>query len=529
MILNQMMPRSVWIGPLPSDNVSASESHLYSDCKQELWQPLLCQGVLNYPVIDWFWNNTLSQWISQHTMDNQHWFQDMAADSGDEAYKAEDIYGDCFPVADTSTPYARSQTTAAGVSAVNVGRDFGPSHLPHNKEPAGNEQMFLSNLPTANGYGRGFGANYDNRQYSWQTYNTTGGNQTLGYLDCTDGLPSNPWQPSLPVFGEPLDAVQVSPNSFSSSVPSSATSEAMASMNLDTMAAHGNTPVNPRVNSSVSGSFSGSDNSGSTWASSYPSTISPKMLRIHPSPTHTSSSESIQTSMLASVDSDLGPTAFENRHTRSPFHSLRPPQKPRKELPNKPGRPRTVPLPSPEPSSSKGKRPALPQGPSIHPPSTQKSKAAHIKQENHDEMPCAVEGPSAHGRGSTRIPDGARSAKDDFLVRSKLSGMTYREIRRKGNFTEAESTLRGRFRTLTKDKEARVRKPEWQDNDIRLLKKAVRKLNRGDEIMPTKTPWGQIADYIIEHGGSYHFGSATCHRKWKELVEEGKAGISEFS
>jgi hypothetical protein len=62
-----------------------------------------------------------------------------------------------------------------------------------------------------------------------------------------------------------------------------------------------------------------------------------------------------------------------------------------------------------------------------------------------------------------------RNAKDDFLVRSKLTGMSYKEIRRQGNFTEAESTLRGRFRTLTKHRDARVRKPEWCDNDVRIL------------------------------------------------------------
>lgn len=59
-----------------------------------------------------------------------------------------------------------------------------------------------------------------------------------------------------------------------------------------------------------------------------------------------------------------------------------------------------------------------------------------------------------------------RDAKDDFLVRSKLAGMSYKDIRRAGNFTEAESTLRGRFRTLTKHKAARVRRPEWDDNDV---------------------------------------------------------------
>lgn len=60
-----------------------------------------------------------------------------------------------------------------------------------------------------------------------------------------------------------------------------------------------------------------------------------------------------------------------------------------------------------------------------------------------------------------------RSAKDDFLVQKKQSGMTYKDIKREGGYTEAESTLRGRFRALTKAKSARVRKPEWTDNDVR--------------------------------------------------------------
>ena len=59
-----------------------------------------------------------------------------------------------------------------------------------------------------------------------------------------------------------------------------------------------------------------------------------------------------------------------------------------------------------------------------------------------------------------------RRACDEFLVRSKLAGKSYRDIRLEGRFTEAESTLRGRFRTLTKRKEQRVRKPQWHEKDV---------------------------------------------------------------
>ncbi|KAK1968829.1 hypothetical protein LY78DRAFT_679069 [Colletotrichum sublineola] len=111
-----------------------------------------------------------------------------------------------------------------------------------------------------------------------------------------------------------------------------------------------------------------------------------------------------------------------------------------------------------------------------------------------------------------------RSAKDEYLLKAKQDGLTYREIRVKGNFTEAESTLRGRYRTLTKNKEARVRKPEWTDKDIHLLQRAVRKFAKGNDPSSTKIPWKQVAEYIQRNGGSYLFGNATCRKKWDELV-----------
>lgn len=73
----------------------------------------------------------------------------------------------------------------------------------------------------------------------------------------------------------------------------------------------------------------------------------------------------------------------------------------------------------------------------------------------------------APGNSSKR--NARRNSKDGFLIRSKLSGMSYREIKVKGRFNEAESTLRGRFRTLTKRKEQRVRKPQWQERDVSTL------------------------------------------------------------
>jgi hypothetical protein len=58
-----------------------------------------------------------------------------------------------------------------------------------------------------------------------------------------------------------------------------------------------------------------------------------------------------------------------------------------------------------------------------------------------------------------------------------------------------------------------------------LLIKAVRKFARDDTSASTKVPWKTVGNYIIEKGGSYHFGNATCKKKWDELVEEGTTGL----
>ena len=70
---------------------------------------------------------------------------------------------------------------------------------------------------------------------------------------------------------------------------------------------------------------------------------------------------------------------------------------------------------------------------------------------------------------STSAAAAERQRKDDYLVRNKLAGMSYKDIKIAGEFDEAESTLRGRFRTLTKRKEQRVRKPEWKEKDVSLF------------------------------------------------------------
>lgn len=58
------------------------------------------------------------------------------------------------------------------------------------------------------------------------------------------------------------------------------------------------------------------------------------------------------------------------------------------------------------------------------------------------------------------------NSRDQQLLDLKKSGLSYKEIKEQYHFPEAESTLRGRYRTLTKTREDRVRKPEWKPDDV---------------------------------------------------------------
>ncbi|KAB8238478.1 uncharacterized protein BDW43DRAFT_306340 [Aspergillus alliaceus] len=123
-------------------------------------------------------------------------------------------------------------------------------------------------------------------------------------------------------------------------------------------------------------------------------------------------------------------------------------------------------------------------------------------------------------------------SRDAFLVECKRRGLSYKDIKRIGGFKEAESTLRGRFRTLTKSKDQRVRKPQWQEKDVNLLCEAVDACLEGEKQArsayslssrpPTasqlpKVSWKRVAEYIWTHGGSYQFGNATCKKKWCDI------------
>lgn len=57
-------------------------------------------------------------------------------------------------------------------------------------------------------------------------------------------------------------------------------------------------------------------------------------------------------------------------------------------------------------------------------------------------------------------------------------------------------------------------------DQIELLRKAVRKLGKGKgPAWLKKISWKEVAEYIVDNGGTYRFGNATCRKKWDELAE----------
>ncbi|KAK4545582.1 hypothetical protein LTR36_002932 [Oleoguttula mirabilis] len=111
--------------------------------------------------------------------------------------------------------------------------------------------------------------------------------------------------------------------------------------------------------------------------------------------------------------------------------------------------------------------------------------------------------------------------RDTYLVRMRRRGISYRDIKRGGRFREAESTLRGRYRVLTKDKGERVRSPKWTAEDERLLREAVEHCSRNGKgaAASRKIPWKRVSEYVKSNGGTYLFAPATCARKWDALQD----------
>lgn len=351
-----------------------------------------------------------------------------------------------------STPADGFHQTMGGYNV--SARDLGPSHLQstHHQQPnkgvLGSSSLHHTGWPTfqatyADKYSPPPFASIDSEGLKQQSLPAIFGDpSSTHYVGMHHGLPSADWasESAMPLLGEPMSCRGLAspPDTTYSSFSSLSASDAMASMSLDAPMSH---------HSMGSGDM---DMSAS-------STVSPKVLRINPSPAHTSSPESTYNTYFPTADGESsGASSFEHHRLPLVSSSKRLNAKGRKELPDNP-RPTGHQSVQSEVSSSSQR-------------SSNKHTVAHRPKHLPDIKPkprrISPTEPSSPRRQTRTAQAAERSRQDEFLIRSRRAGMTYRDIRREGNFKEAESTLRGRYRTLTKPKEERRRRPEWTGKDV---------------------------------------------------------------
>ncbi|KAG5970582.1 hypothetical protein E4U55_001574 [Claviceps digitariae] len=110
----------------------------------------------------------------------------------------------------------------------------------------------------------------------------------------------------------------------------------------------------------------------------------------------------------------------------------------------------------------------------------------------------------------------SRTREDRILIACRENGMSYKKIKVVHGFNVSESTLRGRYRSLTKESSQRPRKPRWTTRDVELLLEAVPLCTR--KTTRKKVSWKGVSQYICDHGGTHAFAFTTCRRKWCEVT-----------
>ena len=139
--------------------------------------------------------------------------------------------------------------------------------------------------------------------------------------------------------------------------------------------------------------------------------------------------------------------------------------------------------------------------------------------------------------------DMKRKTDDEILMRCKAEGITYKEIKKRLRTKVAESTLRGRYRALTKPRKDRVRKPVWTEKDVSFcsflsiislthsqinllgdfVQRELARIGRRDPSLNrsarlSKIQWLKVVEHIEKHG-SYRFGVATAKKKYLEISD----------
>lgn len=435
-------------------------------------------------------NYFVSGTLSYRNLNNRH-LRELAPLT---KHQTEDGYGDYYhgidfdsfatPPPSVATPMiGRLQSQPSHhVSATPAGRD--PIYTQHLDKGSleGNDFAWNPTAMNTTGasamYSHPLNSGTDLRQHPFQTTDAAGAyNPFLSInssIEFCDGLPSS---------GDAMSSSHVSPsathNSSFSSSHGTVGSDVFGSMSVDPMPTASyiasTPPMQPHTKHIPSPFDYPSYEAACEAALANPQMgyVSPRDLRKHPSPSPipTTAFDSSAESLPAhNCPFKAEPESHNVLHSMPLRLNAKP--KGRKELPMPMRRrpllslsPSPIPFarntisPSSPSSSVSSKAPASLYSPPLK--TTLKTTLVYRSKLAKERQPEEEESDSEVAKANAE-----RAKKDEFLVQNKRAGMTYREIRRKGNFTEAESTLRGRYRTLTKDKNARVRKPEFLDNDV---------------------------------------------------------------
>lgn len=95
------------------------------------------------------------------------------------------------------------------------------------------------------------------------------------------------------------------------------------------------------------------------------------------------------------------------------------------------------------------------------------------------ERPNCSRRPKQTSKGTFRSTIAGKNPKELMkeqnllLLRWRSQGISYKTIKERLGIDEAESTLRGRLRTLTKPKNERLRRPQWMEEDVCFLSACI--------------------------------------------------------
>ncbi|KAG9187725.1 sulfate adenylyltransferase (ADP) / ATP adenylyltransferase [Alternaria panax] len=151
-----------------------------------------------------------------------------------------------------------------------------------------------------------------------------------------------------------------------------------------------------------------------------------------------------------------------------------------------------------------------------------------VRPTQHRSAPWNDSRPSVHTQSRIQdrlqVPRSAvaqaqREHNDQLLIEGKKRGETYKEIKLKMvGEKPAESTLRGRYRSLTKARKDRLELLDEivQQEFDRIESNLQNPYSLSYDQKILKVAWKKVAEFIADNGGSYHFGNATCKRRWLE-------------